>query len=387
MIKSLTDRIGISFMTSEKTTILEARAKGKDYPTQKLSPKQKGKYKFTNSVACGGMKMILKMKDVDTGRHVAMANMLDSDPPEDTVRQFIREARISAKLEHPNIVPVHEIGKGDDDLPYFTMKLINGKTLQEVIELLKTDYSRYRKKYKLDYLLNVMVRVCDAIAFAHSKGIIHLDLKPDNILLGRHAEVLLLDWGLARPVKAPDSDEEPVINEDDDDFSDLNELSDMTLNGITKGTPRYMAPEQAAARNDARDERTDIYCLGAIMYAMFTWKHPVEGDSIESILKNTIDGHIIRPRRRARERRIPKAIEAIIMKSMALNPEDRYRSAKELRRDISLFRQRRATSIERSSLIKRAILLPRRNVAASIFATLFIAVSVAFAMYVLGVRY
>ena len=370
-------------MTREKTTIMKQKSSLHSCATAKLSPKQKGKYRFTNSVACGGMKMILKMKDVDTGRHVAMANMLDSEPSTDTVRQFIREARINSKLEHPNIVPVHEIGKGDDGLPYFTMKLINGKTLQDVIELLKTDYSRYRKKYKLDYLLNVMVKICDAIAFAHSKGIIHLDLKPDNILLGRHAEVLLLDWGLARPVKAPLNDEDLIIS-DDDDFSDLNDLSDMTLNGITKGTPRYMAPEQAAAKNDARDERTDIYCLGAIMYAMLTWKHPIEGDSIPEILNNTINGVIIRPRRRSRERHIPKAIEAIIMKAMALEPENRYKNVKELRRDISLFRQRRATSIEQSSIFKRMILLPRRNVAASLFAVLFIAVSIAFAMYVIN---
>lgn len=368
-------------MTLEEADIFNESPTKHSKVTAKLSYKQKGKYKFSNSVACGGMKMILRMRDVDTGRYVAMANMLDSNPSEDTIRQFIREARINAKLEHPNIVPVHEIGKDDDQLPYFTMKLINGITLQEVIELLKKDYSHYRKKYKHDYLLNVMIKVCDAIAFAHSRGIIHLDLKPDNILLGRHAEVLLLDWGLARPVKAPASDEEPIIN--DEEFTDLNEICDMTLNGITKGTPRYMAPEQAAARNDARDEKTDIYCLGAILYAMFTWKHPIEGESIEEILQNTINGKIIRPRRRARERKIPKAIEAIIMKAMALEPEDRYNNVKELRRDISLFRQRRATSIEQSSFIKRMILLPRRNVAASLFATLFTIVSIAFVAYVL----
>ena len=368
-------------MSEEKTIVLDRDTVNSTYPTEGLSPKQKGKYKFTNSVACGGMKMILKMKDVNTGRHIAMANMLDSNPPSDTVRQFIREARINAKLEHPNIVPVHEIGKSSDNLPYFTMKLINGKTLQDVIELLKTDNSQYRKKYKVDYLLNVIIKVCDAIAFAHSRGIIHLDLKPDNILLGRHSEVLLLDWGLARPVKAPLSEDELIINEDDDEFADLNELSDMTLNGITKGTPRYMAPEQAAAQNDARNERTDIYCLGSVMYAMMTWEHPVEGENIEEILNNTINGVIIRPRRRARHRKIPKTIEAIIMKAMALDPVDRYKNVKEMRRDISLFRQKRATSIESSSLIKRMVLLPRRNVAASIFATLFTGVSIAFAVY------
>ncbi len=355
-------------MSSEDTIVMgEGWYLNDSAPTSNLTPKNKGKYKFSNSIATGGMKVILKVKDIDTDRYIAMASLLHSDPSDSEVLQFVREARINAMLEHPNIVPVHEIGKDENDLPYFTMKLINGKTLHDVIELLKNDVSRYRYKYKLDYLLNVMIKVCDAIAFSHSKGIIHLDLKPENILLGRFAEVLVLDWGLAKPVKEYDFE-----TGSNDSSARISQICGNTMNGITKGTPRFMSPEQAAGKNDARDERSDIYSLGAIIYSMMTWEFPIEGESIKQILANTIYGKVTRPRKRARERKIPKAMEGIIMKAMALKPEDRYQSVKALRRDILLFRQSRATSIERSSLIKRLVLLPRRNVPASVFAILFI---------------
>ena len=221
-------------------------SKNGDGNIPKLTPKPQEKYIFRKSIGRGGMKMVIQVKDRDTMRDIAMAVFPDAaHRPAADLRRFIDEARITASLEHPNIVPVHDIGIDATGAPYFTMKLLRGETLASVLKKLNSGDPEYRKLYTLPALLRIFNRVCDAVAFAHSKGVIHLDLKPENIQIGDFGEVLLMDFGLAKIISKADEDEKkeaPV-------YTNQTYIPGVTIDGITKGTPGYMAPEQAAGKN------------------------------------------------------------------------------------------------------------------------------------------
>ena len=170
-----------------------------DKDIENLTSKPPGKYKFIRSIGFGGMKAVLQVGDKDTTRNVAMAIIPDfDDRPKQDVNRFIREARITARLEHPNIVPIHDIGSDLNGSPYFTMKYLRGHSLAVTLKKLNQGDPEALKQYTLPRLLRTFVKVANAIAFAHSKQIIHLDLKPENVHVGDFGEVLVLDWGLAK---------------------------------------------------------------------------------------------------------------------------------------------------------------------------------------------
>ncbi|MEI8342624.1 MAG: serine/threonine-protein kinase, partial [Verrucomicrobiota bacterium] len=163
-----------------------------------LFPVSTQKYRLGEEVGSGGMKSVHRAHDLNANRDVAMAKLREASAPPRRMRRFVREARITAALEHPNIVPVHEIGVDETGKPYFTMKLLGGETLHSVLKKLSSGDAAFQKKYTLARLLQIFQSVCNAAAFAHSRGIIHLDLKPSNIQVGDFGEVLVLDWGLAK---------------------------------------------------------------------------------------------------------------------------------------------------------------------------------------------
>jgi serine/threonine protein kinase len=333
-----------------------------------LTLKPGGKYKFVRSVGFGGMKAVMQVKDKDTTRHVAMAIIPDAeDRPQEDVNRFIQEARITARLEHPNIVPVHDIGVDTSGSPYFTMKLLRGQSLADIIRKMREDDYRTLKEYDLTRLLRIFVKICNGIEFAHSKQVIHLDLKPDNIHVGDFGEVLILDWGLARFIGEPERESQ----EPEEDFFSLPQAKSsqqFTIDGITKGTPGYMAPEQAAGQNRFKDERSDIYALGAILYTILTFESPMAGKPLKDILMETIHGNIEIPKNpEALRRPIPAALEAVMLKAMSRNADDRYQTVNELREDIFAFLAGYAPKAEDASSIKKTYLFINRNWLASLF--------------------
>lgn len=339
-----------------------------DAVISQLTVKPSGKYKFVRSVGFGGMKAVMQVKDKDTTRHIAMAIIPDAeDRPQSDINRFIQEARITARLEHPNIVPVHDIGVDTSGSPYFTMKLLRGQNLSDIIRKMREDDYRTLKEYDLTRLLRIFVKICNGIEFAHSKQVIHLDLKPDNIHVGDFGEVLILDWGLARFIGEPDQ----YLTETEDDFDSLPQnksLQRYTIDGITKGTPGYMAPEQAAGQNKLKDERSDIYALGAILYAILSFESPMAGKPVKDILMETIYGNIEFPKHSETMRRpIPAALEAVMLKAMSREPADRYQSVNELREDIFAFLAGYAPKAEDASSIKKTYLFINRNWLASLF--------------------
>ena len=332
----------------------------------------KSRYRTNALVNRGGAKSIYSSFDKSSGRNIAMGMLTDYEASEEIKERFIYEARITANLEHPNIVPVHEIGYDKSDNPYFTMKLIEGETLGQIINELHSNNAEYQTKYPLGYLLDMFNQVCNAVAFAHSKGIIHLDIKPDNIQIGKFGEVLVLDWGLAKYTGKAESNpihfEEEYRQTHRIDQNFLDHLSsvtydniDLTIDGSVKGSPGYMAPEQAAGENTKRDKRTDVYALGALLYSILTHSKPFKGDTVSDIFANNIKGDFIHPQKRTPDRYIPAALESITVKAMMREPDTRYQSVHELIEDVTAYKHGYATSAQNASLFTHLILLMKRH--------------------------
>lgn len=327
---------------------------------RELTPKPEHKYVHEGVIAYGGMKLISRLRDRDSLRDVAHATLLNADADMVTMGRFIREARITANLEHPNIIPIHDMGI-EGGVPYFTMKLIDGDTLMDIIDGLRKKNEPYVKKYTLSERLRIFRHMLNAILFAHTKGVIHLDLSPGNVLVGRHGEVLVLDWGLAKVMGVPSGFRTDHTDGKEAMHSRLDGTPQTQVNdGIAQGTPGYMAPEQASGQNTALDIRTDIYSLGASLYAILTLESPIPGRSLREVLANTVAGNFVPPRKRAKHY-IPSSLNAVVMKAMATKPEDRYQNVRAFRDDIDAFLDGRATLAERATIFKHAMLFLRRN--------------------------
>ena len=311
------------------------------------------------------MGAILRAFDRVIHRTVAMKVMLGPEKPDRRAR-FVEEARITGQLEHPNIVPIHALGEGQEGRPFFTMKLVKGRSLAEVLDDLRKNPDAAERKYPLGRMLGILTSVCHAMAYAHAKGVVHRDLKPANIIIGDYGETLVMDWGLAKvgaarppsraaqpgrkiPTKGP---LEPVVVDAGGDAADERLASLIqsfrtesggarTEEGTVAGTPAYMSPEQACGEIARIDARSDIYALGAILYEILTLTPPPKGTDARAILLQVTAGWILPPEKRAAERaaagKIPKELSAIAMKALAQEPGNRYASVEELRRDIELF--------------------------------------------------
>jgi serine/threonine protein kinase len=300
------------------------------------------KYKIDHEIARGGMGAIIKAGDVDLQRLTVLKAILPNvkeDPG--LFRRFITEARITAGLEHPNIIPVHDLGVLPDGTPYFSMKLVQGESLAEILRRVDAGDPAYTERYSLYALLSIFRKVCDAIAFAHSKEIIHRDIKPANIMLAKFGEVLVMDWGLAR---SSHFDEPPppasLFGSKDD--------GDRTRFGVIKGTPSYMPPELAKGLADQVDHRTDIFLLGSTLYTIAALQSPYSGDDVYEILANAKSGSFVDPALRAPDRDIPPELSNIILKAMEYKPDDRYQSVEEMSAAIDELLAGHTTSVRRT---------------------------------------
>ncbi|MCM8536447.1 MAG: serine/threonine protein kinase [Lentisphaeraceae bacterium] len=323
------------------------------------------KYSQKEFLARGGMKNIFRVKENQTSRNVAMAQLIGDDINRKKVLAFLREARITALLEHPNIVPIHEINH-KDGMPYFTMKEIQGVTLGEILKKLKENSHKFKKKYDLNTLLNIFIKVCDAISYAHSRNIVHLDLKPDNIHVGEFGEVLVIDWGLAKEI----SETESSSNRTEEFQVD----HEHTLDGFVKGTIGFMAPEQARGENSQKDMRTDIYSLGAILYAILSFESPYEEENTKKAISLTALGDY-NPLRNEKE--LPNALVSVTYRALQKHKSDRYQHVEELKDDVQLYLNGFATKAQDASLADIAVLFYKRNKALCTLTAAFVLISIA----------
>ncbi|MCM8531288.1 MAG: serine/threonine protein kinase, partial [Lentisphaeraceae bacterium] len=315
-------------------------------------------YKFIDVVASGGMKSIWRVYDQRAQRYIAIAKLLD-ETSIDLYDPFIHEAWLTAKLDHPNIIKVHDVGLDENKRPYFSMDLKAGADLSEILKGLETGDLELTEKYSLRELLNIFLKVCDALSYAHSQEIIHLDIKPENIQVGDFGEVLICDWGLGKYI----GQDEPVKMSDDELLLNGCLLSQVTLDGIIKGTPGYMAPEQI--KNPAsRNEETDIYGLGGVLYSILTFKRPLSGSDV---LVETLSGQIVPPRERCPQKEIPQSLSAVAMKALKVEQGERYDSVRELKLEVQKYLSGYSTIAENASFLKEVKLLYKRNLLLSNF--------------------
>ncbi len=228
------------------------------------------RYRLISVHAQGGLGRVWLARDEALNREVALKEILpDKSQHEEAYRRFVKEAQITGQLEHPNIVPVYELGdQPQDGGPFYSMRFVRGQTLRDAI----AEYHQRRLDGKADplqfrRLLGAFASVCQAIAYAHSRGVLHRDLKSANVVLGAFGEVIVLDWGLAKLAETADSEFSAVgISEE--------AKADATRAGAKFGTPSFMAPEQAEGRGDRIDDRTDVYGLGGILFEILTGRAP-----------------------------------------------------------------------------------------------------------------
>ena len=273
-------------------------------------------YSFGGEIARGGMGRVLRARDRRLGREVAVKELLDASPS--ARARFEREARITARLQHPAIVNIYEAGVFAGSEPFYAMKLVTGETFEHVIQ-------RTPVAQRLG-LLPTVLAIADALAYAHARSVIHRDLKPHNILVGEFGETVVIDWGLAKDLSASDSDDETSGSEHRRDESE-------TIEGSVMGTPSYMPPEQAAGASV--DARADVYAIGAILYKALSGSSPYVGKSSHEILESVLRagprplGEIVPE--------VPQDLHTIVDKAMAREPADRYPTARELAEDLRRF--------------------------------------------------
>ncbi len=273
--------------------------------------KNNTRYLYFKEVAVGGKCLIQSCKDLHLGRTVCYKTLrpeLADDPDEQEM--FLREARITATLQHPNTAPVYEVGYDTKGHYYFTMKLVSGTTLRETLDKIIDG----EMKWDLQRLVDVIIEVAQVLNYAHTHRIAHCDVKPENIVLGDFGEVLLLDWGLAKVLDEEESAEE------EDDLSSFG-----SSRKKVQASPLYMSPEQIVGENI--DERTDIYSLGAILFEVLTLQTLAWGETLDEIIQNTQHRPAPSPSLVASDRSIPSTLETIYLRCVEKKPEHRIQSA------------------------------------------------------------
>ncbi|MCC6741470.1 MAG: protein kinase [Planctomycetia bacterium] len=323
-------------VTETMDTIVMDRPGGRN-PKAVPEPLAPGeRFRLGPEIGRGGIARVVEATDEEIGRTVALKLMLENAPG-DALERFRWEARVTGKLEHPNIVPVHEVGAlpGSKEI-YFCMKRIYGRDMHHVIRERERDEAVGKaSRWTLRRLVEAFRDVCRAMAFAHSKGVIHRDLKPANVMLGEFGEVLVCDWGLAKDQEGGEwaggreGGRAGAVTMTAADAS-----RPVTETGEILGTPAYMSPEQARGERELLDERSDVYSLGAILYEILTARPPYEGKSAEEVVKKVVNAPLMPPSARAL---VPPELEAICLRAMARRREDRYASAAELAADVEAY--------------------------------------------------
>jgi len=295
-----------------------------------------GRFRLLRHHARGGIGVVFVALDSELHREVALKQIQPqhADDPNSRAR-FLIEAEVTGRLEHPGIVPVYGLGANHQGRPFYAMRFVRGQSLKEAVESFhRADRQSSRdpaeRTLALRQLLGRFVDVCNAIAYAHSRGVIHRDLKPANILLGPYGETLVVDWGLAKVVGRDDPTPQPAAEMTLRPATPSG--SSETMAGTAIGTPMYMSPEQAEGRLAQIGPASDIYGLGATLYYLVTGRPALEDLDVEEILERVRRGEFPPPRQV--NPRVPAALEAIVLKAMALGPSDRYPSAHALAEEV-----------------------------------------------------
>ena len=298
------------------------------------------KYDELELLAEGGTAKVFLTADKNLGRTVAYktlhSDMRDSDIE---TRRFLREARVTANLQHPGTLPVYELGRDRAGQIFFTMKKVDGRDLSKILFDLKQEVPEVVDAFPLPRLLDILIQVCQTLAFAHELGVIHRDLKPANIMVGKFGEVYVLDWGLAKVTGSTS-----ILNKHD--YEDSENKSNLCLTPVGRhyGTPLYMSPEIARGDEDL-DFRSDVFSLGIILHEMLTLDSFMKGRGITEIKKKLLYEPYPLPRESSKTSEIPRDLEAICVKALKKNKLERYSSVSDLLSDLQKFRHGEEVSV------------------------------------------
>ena len=291
------------------------------------------RYTHFKMIARGGKCLIQSCKDFHLSRVVAYKSLhkeIADDPFEQ--KRFLREARVTALLQHPNTIPVYELSRNNRGHYFFTMKLVEGYTLREVLDTSKEEGTQPVDGYGFHRMVTILIQVANALDYAHSHGVVHRDVKPANILMGPFGEVLILDWGLAK-----------VWSETPEEVSDKPLFGDsdpsLTSQGRLQGTALYMSPEQIEESHDL-DHRSDIYSLGVVLYEILAGQHMIEGDKVSEVLEKAKHFVPPRPSEVATDRDIPEQLEKLCMRCIQKDPDARIQTARQLVAELRSWRLR-----------------------------------------------
>jgi serine/threonine-protein kinase len=321
------------------TTILP-RIEGEP-PAVKFVVDAQRRFEHQKKLGEGGAGEVELVLDKDIYRLVAVKRLKKNLQNTMMLMRFVDEIRTVGHLEHPNIVPIHDVGLDENGQYYFVMKYVIGETLHSVIEKLKQGNPDYHKKYTFQYRVGIFTEILKAVEFAHHNGVIHRDIKPANIMVGPHGEVTVMDWGITKRLKGyaakePDNkllDQfEAQLRETEEKLPEEQRMT-VTMNNTTIGTPAYMAPEQVSGKSDEHDVRTDIYSLNALFYEFLTLRsYLTPKKTLEELLKGVLHE---KPKlamlvRNKFQPAVPADLTHFLTKGLQKNPADRFQTVKEM---------------------------------------------------------
>ena len=297
----------------------------------RLQPRTEARYQRIRRLGAGAMGEVTLVKDNDIGRTVAVKQLLSPTQNPDGIARFIEEIRTIGQLEHPNIVPIHDVGIDENGQLFFVMKHIDGETLEAIMERLAAGDPQTCERYTLDVRIEIFMGLLHALQCAHERGVVHRDIKPANIMIGRFGEVVLMDWGIAKLMPKPGQPESSLV---------------ATQQGQLVGTPAYMSPEQASGSLDEIDARSDLYSAAVLLHELLGLQHYLSHCKTGTQVLRAILTEEFRYMRlvfikHPRHAVPPAELLHFIVKGLAKDPRDRYQSADQMLAELQRIRDGR----------------------------------------------
>ncbi|EYF05787.1 serine/threonine-protein kinase [Chondromyces apiculatus] len=327
---------------SRATTLPRVEGQGS---AMRLIPEVRARYQTLKVLGAGGMGEVFLVHDNDIVRKVAVKRLLSDDTSPATLARFVDEIRTVGRLEHPSIVPIHDVGIDEEGRYYFVMKYVEGETLESIIERLVARDPAYHRKYTIERRCEIFVALLHALAYAHAHGIVHRDIKPANIMVGRFGEVMLMDWGIAKPITAENdhaASAQGTLATLGDAGKDERARLYATRIGTLVGTPAYMSPEQARGDNDQIDSRSDLYSAAVVFHELLTLHHYLsDRRTIDQMLTGVMSEEFSNARLygspAAVQARIPGELMYFVARGIEKAPADRFQSADEMIESLQMF--------------------------------------------------